>query len=263
MQTVWRGRSWLAHRGVTLLFFWPAQNFCAEVFAPQYLWKPRNRLCRRYRSLGGHRWANQSVGLRTKHHDTEVDHDSNLSGCGWIAAAPGPRKVRPLQEFYGIIPVVIFQCMGSFVLRLNKPEKKASVCENGKAKRSKSADLCTASDVMGGDIALPVYANEPLSGGKSSHLCRRTGSFPIVTVTNLSANRSTLNSCNFVVSWRIELKFVVLESWRVSFFHNLSFVAKTWGLKNHPRSLICISYLNLNTYLLWCAILIMCLLTVF
>ena len=73
--------------------------------------------------------------------------------------------------------------------------------------------------------------------GKSSRLCRRTGSFLIVTVTNLSANRSTLNSCNFVVSWRIELKFVALESWRVSFFYNKSFVAKRWGLRNHPRSL--------------------------
>ena len=73
--------------------------------------------------------------------------------------------------------------------------------------------------------------------GKSSRLlCRRNGSFPVVTVTNLFANRSTLNSCNFVVSWRIELKFVALESWRVSFFNNVSFVAKRWGLKNHPRS---------------------------
>ena len=29
--------------------------------------------------LGGYRWANKSVGLQTKHHDTEVDHDSTLS----------------------------------------------------------------------------------------------------------------------------------------------------------------------------------------
>ena len=29
--------------------------------------------------LGGYRWVNKSVGLRTKHHDTEVDHDSTLS----------------------------------------------------------------------------------------------------------------------------------------------------------------------------------------
>ena len=233
-------------------FVWPAQNFCAaaEVFAPQNLWKSRNRLCRRYRYmyLGGYRWANKSVGLRTKHHghDTEVDHDSTLSGgCGWAAAAPDPVKVRPLQEFYEIIPVAIFQCMGSFVFCPNKPKKRASACENCKAKRSKSVDLCTAmhAPVICMTVRdMPVYMQmNRCQGGKSSrlhlNLCRRTGSFPVVTVTNLFANRSTLNSCNFVVSWRIELKFVALESWRVSFFNNVSFVAKRWGLKNHPRSL--------------------------
>ena len=65
-------------------------------------------------------------------------------GCGWAAAAPDPVKVSPLQEFYEIIPVVIFQCMGSFVFCPNKPKTRASACENCKAKRSKSADLCTA-----------------------------------------------------------------------------------------------------------------------
>ena len=83
-------------------------------------------------------------GLRTKHHDTEVDHDSTLSKCGWVAAAHDPVKVRPLQEFDEIIPVVIFQCMGSFVFCPNKPKKRASACENCKAKRSKSVDLSTA-----------------------------------------------------------------------------------------------------------------------
>ena len=222
-------------------FFWPAQNFCAaaEVFAPQNLWKPRNRLCRRYRYLGGYRWANKSVGLRTKHHEIEVDHDSTLSRCGWVAAAPDPVKVRPLQEFYEIIPVVIFQCMGSSVFCPNKPKKRASACENCKAKRSKSADLCTAmhAPVIWRSVTCLCMQMNRCQGGKSSRLCHRTGSFPVVTVTNLSANLSTLNSCNFVVSWRIELKFVALESWRVSFFNNVSFVAKRWGLKNHPRSL--------------------------
>ena len=84
---------------------------------------------------------------------------------------------------------------------------------------------------------MPVYMQMTrCQRGKSSRLCRRTGSFLTVTVTNLSTNRSNLNSCNFVVSWRIELKFVALESWRVSFFYNKSFVAKRWGLRNHPRS---------------------------
>ena len=64
-------------------------------------------------------------------------------------------------------------------------------------------------------------------GGQSSRLCRRTGSFPVVTVTNYSPNRSTLNDCNFVVSWRIELKFVALESWRVRFFLYSKFRCKT------------------------------------
>ena len=85
------------------------------------------------------------MGLRTKHHDTEVDHDSTLSAdADGAAVAPDPVKVRPLQEFYEIIPVVIFQCMGSFVFCPNKPKKRASACENCKAKRNKSADLCIA-----------------------------------------------------------------------------------------------------------------------
>ena len=99
---------------------------------------------------------------------------------------------------------------------------------------------CQGKSVEPGAVGyMPVYMQmNRCQGGKSSRLCRRTGSFPVVTVTNLFANRSTLNSCNFVVSWRIELKFVALESWRVSFFNNVSFVAKRWGLKNHPRSLL-------------------------
>ena len=59
--------------------------------------------------------------------------------------------------------------MGSFVFCPNKPKNRASACENCKAKRSKSADLCTAMHapvicMTVGDM--PVYANEPLSGWK-------------------------------------------------------------------------------------------------
>ena len=59
---IMRGQSQLAYCGVTLLCFWPAQNFCAEVFVPQNLWNLRNRLCRRYRYLNGQRWANTPGG---------------------------------------------------------------------------------------------------------------------------------------------------------------------------------------------------------
>ena len=62
--------------------------------------------------------------------------------------------------------------------------------------------------------------------------------FPMVTVTNDSQNRSTLNSCNFVVPWRIELNFFALESWRVPLFNSIIFIGKSWGLKNHPWSLL-------------------------
>ena len=227
-------------------FFWPAQNFCAaaEVFAPQNLWKSRNRLCRRYRYmyLGGYRWANKSVGLRTKHHDTDVDHDSTLS-----ADADGqqlhliPWKFAHCKSFTKSFQSWSFSAWVLSCSVQTNQKKRASACENCKAKRSKSADLCTAMHapvicMTVGDMPVYMQMNR-CQGGKSSRLCRRTGSFPVVTVTNLFANRSTLNSCNFVVSWRIDLKFVALESWRVSFFNNVSFVAKRWGLKNHPRSL--------------------------
>ena len=162
------------------------------------------------------------MGLRTKeakHHDTEVHHDSTLSRCEWVAAAPGPVKVRllqdllqHLQEFSEIIPVVIFQCMGSFVLCPNKPKKRPSACENCKAKRSNSADLCTASGMTDGDMHFQCMQMNCCQGGKSNRSCHRTSSFHIVTVTILSANHSTFNSCNFTVSSRIKLKFVALES---------------------------------------------------
>ena len=83
-----------------------------------------------------------------------------------------------------------------------------------------------ASDMPAGHMSVYMQMNR-CQRGKSSRLCRWTGSFLIVSVTNLSANRSTLNSCNFVVSWRIELKFVALESWRVSFFLQRKFCCKT------------------------------------
>ena len=144
------------------------------------------------------------------------------------------------------IPVVIFQCMGSFVFCPNKPKKRASACENCKAYRRKSAGLCTAMHAPVIWRSVTCICRMPLCICKwtvvrveNQAACAvDTGSFPVVTVTNLFANRSTLNSCNFVVSWRIELKFVALETWRVSFFNNIRFVAKRWGLKNHPRSLL-------------------------
>ena len=70
-------------------------------------------------------------------------------------------KVRPLQEFYEIIPVVIFQCMGSFVFCPNKPKERASACENCKAKRSKSADLCTAMRDMHAPVICMTVGDMP------------------------------------------------------------------------------------------------------
>ena len=230
-------------------FFWPAQNFCAaaEVFAPQNLWKSRNRLCRRYRYmyLGGYRWVNKSVGLRTKHHDTEVDHDSTLS-----ADADGqqlhliPWKFAHCKSFTKSFQSWSFS---AWVLScsVQTNQKRGPVLV--RTARRKEANL----RIFAPPCAICMrqwyawrvwHASRYMQmnrcqGGKSSRLCRRTGSFPVVTVTNLFANRSTLNSCNFVISWRIELIFVALESWRVSFFNKVSFVAKRWGLKNHPRSL--------------------------
>ena len=124
---------------------------------------------------------------------------------------------------------------------LSKQTKKEGQCfvRTARRKRSKSAGLCTAmhAPVIWRSVTcrmrLPVYANEPLSGWKivpSNRIFSRSDGDKFQRF----ANRSTLNSCNFVVSWRIELKFVALESWRVSFFNNVSFVAKRWGLKNHP-----------------------------
>ena len=221
-------------------FFWPAQNFCAaaEVFAPQNLWKPRNRLCRRYRYLGGYHWANKSVGLRTKHHDTEFDHDSTLS-----ADADGQQLHLIPWKFAHCKSSSSFQSwsFSAWVLScsVQTNQKRGSVLV--RTARRKEANLrIFAPPCMHQwyrSVTCQCMQMNRCQGGKSSRLCRRTGSFPVVTVTNLFANRSTLKSCNFVVSWRIELKFVALESWRVSFFNNVSFVAKRWGLKNHPRSL--------------------------
>ena len=168
-----------------------------------------------YRYLGGHRWANKSMGLRTKHRDTEVDHHSTLCRCEWIATAPGPVEVRPLQEFYEIIPVAIFSVHGFFHV-MSKQTRKESQCLwelQGEKKQ-----ICGSLHCHAPVISRPVTCTANVckstqenrcQGGKSSRLCRRTGSFPIVTVTNLSANRSTLNSCNFVVSWWIELNCCV------------------------------------------------------
>ena len=69
-------------------------------------------------------------------------------------------------------------------------------------------------------------------GGKASRLVPSNRLFPMVTVTNWSPNRSTLNSCNFAVFWRIELKLVALESWKVSLFHSIIFIGKSSGLKS-------------------------------
>ena len=163
-------------------------------------------------------------------------------GCGWAAAAPDPVQSKPIARVLRNHSSRDLSVHGFFRVLSRQTKKRASACENCKAKRSKSADLCTAMHapvicMTVGDMPVYIQMNR-CQGGKSSRLCRRAGSFPVVTVTNLFANRSTLNSCNFVVSWRIELKFVALESWRVSFFNNVSFVAKRWGLKNHPRSLL-------------------------
>ena len=68
-------------------------------------------------------------------------------------------------------------------------------------------------------------------GGKAARLMPSNWLFPMVTVTNWSPNRSTLNSYNFAVFWRIELIFLALESWRVPLFYSIIFIGKSWGLK--------------------------------
>ena len=191
------------------------------------------------------RWANKSkdwlsMGLQTSTTAPKLTTtqpvtvtltESIDSSCTWTRESRSFRKSHQSWSF-----------RTWFLLRCVQTNQKQSARKNWKekeAKRSKSAfvDLC-----MQRPWPLVVHCQSMqvnrCQGGKSSRLCRRTGSFPVVTVTNYSPNRSTLNDCNFVVSWRIELKFVALESWRVPFFYSLSFVAKLWGLKNHPWSLM-------------------------
>ena len=182
------------------------------------------------------RWAFN--GSSDKHHGTEVDHDSTVtltesidSSCTWTRESRSFRKSHQSWSF-----------RTWFLLRCVQTNQKQSARKNWKekeAKRSRSAfvDLCMQRPWPPVVHCQSMQVNR-CQGGKSSRLCRRTGFFPVVTVTNYSPNRSTLNDCNFVVSWRIELKFVALESWRVPFFYSLSFVAKLWGLKNHPWSLV-------------------------
>ena len=66
-------------------------------------------------------------------------------------------------------------------------------------------------------------------GGKASRLVPSNRLFPMVTVTNWSPNRSTLNFSNFAVFRRIELKFVALENWNVPLFYSVIFIGKSWG----------------------------------
>ena len=49
-------------------------------------------------------------------------------------------------------------------------------------------------------------------GRKASRSVPSNRLFPMMTVTNDSQNRSTLNSCNFAVPGRMELNFFALES---------------------------------------------------
>ena len=120
---------------------------------------------------------------------------------------------------------------GSFVLCPNKANKASAQCA-WRSERRKEANR--PSSISGTDVGM--YANEPLSGSKSKPLGAANRLFPMVTVTNESQNRSTLNFCNFAVPWRIELNFFALESWRDPPFNSIIFIGKGWGLKNHPWS---------------------------
>ena len=155
----------------------------------------------------------------------------STSSCTWTRESRSIRKSYQSWSF-----------RTWFLLRCVQTNQKQSARKNWKekeAKRSKSAfvDLCMQRPWPSVVHCQSMQVNR-CQGGKSSRLCRRTGPFPVLTVTNYSPNRSTLNDCNFVVSWRIELKFFALESWRVPFFYCINFVTKLWGLKNHPRSLL-------------------------
>ena len=71
---------------------------------------------------------------------------------------------------------------------------------------------------------------------KQAAWCRQIGSFPWWPWQIGLPTARLWTSLTFAVFWRIELKFVALESWKVPLFHSVIFIGKRWGLKNHPWS---------------------------
>ena len=123
-----------------------AQTFCAEVFAPQNLWKPRNRLCRRYmyRYLGDYRWANKSVGLRPISTTPKLTTTETLSTsrCRWIAAAPAhliPWNFAHCKSFYELFQSWSFSAwVLSFYVQTNQKRGPVLV----RTARRKEAEIC-------------------------------------------------------------------------------------------------------------------------
>ena len=136
-------------------------------------------------------WAKEfedrpSTSLQTKHHDPEVDQ----SNC----TSPGPTEFAHFNFFGNIMPIVIFGRMApSSCVRtkLTRPVHSAHEDPNGEKKQI-------------GLRRSPAPTSECMQmnrcqGRKASRSVPSNRLFPMLTVTNDSQNRSTLNSCNFAV----------------------------------------------------------------
>ena len=193
--------------------------------------KPSSRLWRGTKSvfslpaLGREFEDRPSTSLQTKHHDPEVDQSN------WTS--PGLTEFAHFKISSNIMLIVIFGHMApSSCVRtkLTRPVHSAHENPNGEKKQiGLRRSRAPMSECM---------QMNRCQGRKASRSVPSNRLFPMVTVTNVSQNRSTLNSCNFAVPWRIELNFFALESWRVPLFNSIIFIGKSWGLKNHPWSLL-------------------------
>ena len=137
-------------------------------------------------------WAKEfqdrpSMSLQTKHHDPEVDKAT--------ARPPDPRTEFANFKISGnIMLIVIFGHMApSSCVRtkLTRPVHSAHEDPNGEKKQI-------------GLRRPPAPTSECMQmnrcqGRKASRSVPSNRLFPMVTVTNDSQNRSTLNSCNFAV----------------------------------------------------------------
>ena len=132
-------------------------------------------------------WAKEfedrpSTSLQTKHHDPEVDQ----SNC----TSPGSTEFAHFKISGNIMPIVIFGRMApSSCVRTKLPS--AHEDPNGEKKQI-------------GLRRSPAPTSEYMQmnrcqGRKASRSVPSNRLFPMVTVTNDSENRSTLNSCNFAV----------------------------------------------------------------